>query len=107
MELMKSEWSGVLLWLLIIAATKIHAAGSQKKQTRGEMMAEVCYSFFGGILAYLSIRTMKDFQWKWLVITAGGVGGADILKFFSLNVKGVLKGAGKKIQSKVDKMDNI
>lgn len=105
MKLLFDEWGGILLWMVIVAATKITHLGKSKKQTINEIIAEICYSFFGGIVAYLSIRNLKDFQYKWLVITAGAVGGADILRFFTLNVKGILRASGKKIQDKIDKID--
>lgn len=100
-----NEWWGIALWLIIVAATKITHQGKVKKQTTNEILAELFYSFFGGIVTYLSIKNFKDFQYKWLVITAGAVGGADILRFLSLNVRGFLRSSGKKLQDKIDKID--
>jgi hypothetical protein len=100
-----NEWWGILAWILLVAATKITNVNKTKKQTVPEMISEILLCLFGGMITYLSIRSMKDFTYKWLVITAGSVGGADILKFMGLGVRGILKSSVKKIQEKVDRID--
>jgi len=102
-----NEWLGVLLWLAVVSLTKIASASKDKKLTTAEMVSEVAHAFFGGIFAYLSIRAYKDFQWKWAVITGGAAAGAELMKFFTLNVKAGLRTVGKKVQSKVDNIDNL
>lgn len=99
-----SDWGGVILWLIICAAAKISNANKTQKQTRSEMISEIVFVFFGGILAYLTIKDYKNLVWKWLIISAGAAGGADIMKWLGFNIKDILDIAGTVIKNKIKKI---
>lgn len=95
-----TEWLPIIAWLFVVSAAKVANSSKEKKLTRGEIFSEIIYTYFGGVLAFLTIQEQRITNYPWIIITASASGGAELLKFFMFNVPKVLRIFSKNIQEK-------
>lgn len=79
-----NEWLPLIAWLVVVSSAKIAQISKTKKQTKTEVMIEIIFTFFGGILAFITLNEMSVKAYRWVIISAFALAGGETLKILSL-----------------------